>query len=192
MYQSLRMQLMHLCSARTPAPTRHWLVLPLAAIALMVASAANAQPYVNVTVGGELSPGVYGHISVGNNNRPPPVINVQPVVVGPMVVGAPVMYVYAPPQHMQYWGQYCGYYRACGYPVQFVEMERHGRWWDHHAVYLRGPDHYRYFEPRYLEVRRQERHEERRDERHYDRRDNHRDDDRHDQRHDERGGHGRH
>lgn len=183
--------------------TSSWLVRPLVATAFMASVLAHAQPYVNVTVGGAISPGVYGHISVGSNNPPPPIINPQPVFVGPVVVGAPVMYVYAPPHHMQYWAQYCGYYRACAYPVQFVAMDHHGRWWDHHAVYLRGPDNYRYYEPRRAELRREERHEERHDERHYDRRAEHRSDrgddrgdarrgdDGHDRR-DERGGHGRH
>ena len=61
----------------------------LSLIALATASAQAAEPYVNVTVGGVLRPGVYGRIEIGNAPPPPvyypqPVIIAQPVVVAPM------------------------------------------------------------------------------------------------------------
>jgi hypothetical protein len=116
------------------------LAVPLLAIAL--AGAAHAQAYVNVTVGGAFAPGVYGQIVLGNN-PPPPVVNVQPVIVGRPVYGAPVMYVHAAPEESRDWGRYCNRYGACGHPVYFVEVNPHNRWWEHHNEHLRGEDYYR-------------------------------------------------
>ena len=44
------------------------------------AGAAHAQAYVNATVGGELAPGVYGRIQIGNA-PPPPLLYPQPVII---------------------------------------------------------------------------------------------------------------
>jgi len=121
--------------------------LPVIAAALLSLPAApvHAQSYVNITVGGAVAPGVYGQISMGSHNPPPPVVNVQPVIAGPVVYGAPVAYVYAPPEHVRDWGRHCGYYRACGRPVHFVEMHRGNPWWNHHNEHLRGRE--RYWQP---------------------------------------------
>ena len=51
------------------------------ALALMATSGAQAQAYVNATVGGELAPGVYGRINIGNAMPPPPVIYTEPVTI---------------------------------------------------------------------------------------------------------------
>lgn len=61
--------------------------------ALLNPSAAQAQSYMNITVGVPVAPGVYGQISVGNNPMPP-IINTAPRVVGQPVYGAPPMYLY--------------------------------------------------------------------------------------------------
>lgn len=101
-----------------------------AAIALLVGSGmAHAQTYMNVTVGGQFVPGVYGQVTFGNS-APPPVINVQPVLVGQPVYGAPVMYLHVPDEHSRHWARYCAQYRACGYPVHFVRVEQRNPWWD--------------------------------------------------------------
>ena len=77
--------------------TRHILrvLLSGAAAGLLLAAAggAQAQAYVNATVGGELAPGVYGRINIGNA-PPPPLIYAEPVIIHrPAVVVplAPVM-----------------------------------------------------------------------------------------------------
>ena len=61
--------------------TRHILrvLLSGAAAGLLLAAAggAQAQAYVNATVGGELAPGVYGRINIGNA-PPPPLIYADP------------------------------------------------------------------------------------------------------------------
>jgi hypothetical protein len=137
-----------------------WLALPVIALLFSISSSVQAQPYVNVTIGGAIAPGVYGQIAIGNN-PPPPVVNPQPVIVGQPVYGAAPMYLYVPPEHQRDWARYCASYRACGHPVHFVRMEEHNRWWEHRNEHLRGPDHY--LRP---EARREEReHEERRERR---------------------------
>ena len=134
-----------------------WLALPAAALALAAGSAAHAQAYVNVTVGGAFAPGVYGQIALGNN-PPPPLVNVQPIVVGRPVFGVPPMYLYAPPEHQRDWARYCDFYRACGHPVHFVQVDPRQRWWEQHRTYLREPEHYRRVDER--DNRRWERHDD--------------------------------
>ncbi len=135
------------------------LALPIAAIALLIAGNARAQAYANVTIGGPFAPGVYGQIAIGNN-APPPVINMQPVIVGRPVYGAPVMYLHVPPEEYRDWGRHCGRYHACGHPVHFVQVDPRNRWWEHHNQYMRGEGYYQQPEHR---------HDDHRDNRHEDR-----------------------
>lgn len=115
----------------------------LAAAGLLVVAAlpAQAQPYVNVTIGGAFAPGVYGQIVLGNN-PPPPVFNAVPVIVGPPVVGASVMYIYASDDEYRDWARHCARYGACGRPVYFVRADRGDPWWNRRNDYLRGPGYY--------------------------------------------------
>ena len=122
-------------------------------------SSAFAQSYMNVTVGGQFSPGVFGQISIGSA-PPPPVVNVQPVIVGRPIVGAPVVYMHVPEDERRDWRHACRRYGACGRPVQFVRVEDNNRWWEHRE------------EMRHEQ--RDERWDDRRDERGYDRRDDRR------------------
>ena len=140
----------------------------LAAIALtfVVAGAAQAQSYVNITVGGAFAPGVYGQVSLGNN-PPPPVLNVQPVIVGQHVYGAPVMYLHVAPDEYRDWGRYCSRYGACGHPVHFVRVEDNNRWWVQRNEYLRGQSNYRQPEERRGERQSESRREHRNDRRDY-------------------------
>ena len=150
-------------------------LIAAALLTVTMAGAAHAQAYANVTVGGAFAPGVFGQISIGNN-PPPPVINVQPVIVGAPVYGAAPMYLHVAPEEYRDWGRYCGRYHACGHPVHFVRVDQDNRWWERHGEYLRGPSRYDLEEARRIEQRRDrydryERHEryERND--HDDRRD---------------------
>ena len=147
-------------------------LLAAAVLTIGMAGAAHAQAYANVTVGGAFAPGVYGQISIGNN-APPPVMNVQPVIVGAPVYGAAPMYLHVAPEEYREWGRYCGRYHACGHPVHFVRVEQSNPWWTQHSQYLRGQSYYNQEEARRIEERRRyeyerrERHErhERREER---------------------------
>lgn len=86
------------------------------------AGSAHAQAYVNATVGGELAPGVYGRIQIGNA-PPPPLLYPQPIVVHQpsVVVPRAPIYLYVPPGHAKNWSKHCARYDACYQPVYFVK-----------------------------------------------------------------------
>jgi hypothetical protein len=95
------------------------------AVALVAAvPLAHAQSVsVNATITGEIVPGVYGRVVLGN--RPPPrVVYAQPVVAVPVVVAQPVpmepIYLHVPPGHAKNWRKHCHAYNACNRPVYFV------------------------------------------------------------------------
>jgi hypothetical protein len=94
-----------------------------AAAALAIAACnADAAPSVNVIVGGEISPGVYGRVEIGNA-PPPPVYYPQPVVIvrpPPRAVVVEPIYLHVPPGHAKHWAKHCRKYDACGRPVYFV------------------------------------------------------------------------
>jgi hypothetical protein len=93
----------------------------LAALTVVLASTAQAGANVNVILGGEISPGVYGRIELGSA-PPPPVYYPQPVVIvrQPRAVVVEPIYLHVPPGHAKRWSRYCGRYNACGRPVYFV------------------------------------------------------------------------
>ena len=94
---------------------------------LLAAGGASAQAYVNATVDGQIVPGVYGRIQIGNA-APPALIYAEPVIIHrPQVpVQRAPIYMYVPPGHAKNWGKHCARYNACGQPVYFVqEPPRH-------------------------------------------------------------------
>lgn len=97
----------------------------LAAAALLLAGGiglAHAQGVnVGVTISGEIRPGVYGRVDIGNA-PPPPVFYPQPVLIvrQPVATVAPV-YMHVPPGHAKKWSKHCHKYAACGTPVYFVK-----------------------------------------------------------------------
>lgn len=97
-----------------------------AALALASLPARAGTPIINLTVGGEISPGVYGQVQFGNA-PPPEVINAQPIMVAPEPRGAAVepMYLHVPPGHAKHWSRYCHRYNACNRPVYFVKTGRY-------------------------------------------------------------------
>ncbi len=101
--------------------------LAFAACALAMANAQAGNVNVGVTISGEIQPGVYGRIDLGN--RPPPaVVYEQPVWVvqpPPRVYVAPV-YMHVPPGHAKNWRKYCARYQACDRPVYFVRSSEYG------------------------------------------------------------------
>ena len=116
---------------------------------------------ISATITGEIVPGVYGHVVLGNR-PPPPLVYAQPVVAVPVVVVQPVpmepIYLHVPPGHAKNWRKHCHEYNACNRPVYFVRSaeyepgyrpdrgERdHGHHGDHgnhgHGDEDRGDDH---------------------------------------------------
>jgi hypothetical protein len=90
----------------------------------------NAQAQdVNVIVGGEIKPGVYGRVEIGTQ-PPPPVIYRQPVIIQrPVVVSAAPapIYMHVPPGHAKKWSKHCHKYNACSQPVYFVKGDDHAK-----------------------------------------------------------------
>ena len=107
----------------------------LAAVAGLLAlagGAAHAQAYVNATVGGELAPGVYGRINIGNA-PPPPLPYAEPIIIQRPAVVMPrsPIYMYVPPGHAKNWSKHCSRYNACGQPVYFVQEPPRGGYRHH-------------------------------------------------------------
>jgi hypothetical protein len=98
------------------------LILPALAAAATCAQAQNVS--VNAVITGQVVPGVYGQVVLGNGPRPP-VVYQQPMIVqpAPVVVGEPPMeplYLHVPPGHAKNWRKHCHEYHACNRPVYFV------------------------------------------------------------------------
>lgn len=95
----------------------------LAGLGLLICTAVGAATQVNVIVEGQIKPGVYGRVEVGNPTVPPPVWRPQPVIIAPQpqVVEVVPVYVHVPPGHARNWRRHCHRYEACGQPVYFVK-----------------------------------------------------------------------
>jgi hypothetical protein len=97
--------------------------LVAAAVIAGTAVAAGAAD-VAVSIGGQISPGVYGRIDIRDGAPPPPVVYAQPVTIvrpAPTVVVGQPLYLHVPPGHARDWAKHCRRYDACGRPVYFVK-----------------------------------------------------------------------
>lgn len=94
----------------------------LGALALVLVGTASAAANVSVIVEGQIQPGVYGRVEVGNPSLPPPVWQPQPVIIAPQPRGVEVVpvYLHVPPAHARDWRRHCHRYDSCGRPVYFV------------------------------------------------------------------------
>ncbi len=126
-------------------------------VAIMYAGIGSVQAGdldVRVMLSGQVAPGVYGQVQIGND-RPPPVVYAQPMLIEPQAAPPPPMYLHVPPGHARNWRKHCHEYHACNRPVYFVRSA------EYDPEYQR---HYAEHEPeREMERRRWEEHE--RDER---------------------------
>ena len=79
-----------------------------------------ADAQVNVIMQGQVAPGVYGRVEIGNA-PPPPVVYAEPkIIVRPATLPPPI-YLHVPPGHAKHWKTHCKKYDACGQPVYFVK-----------------------------------------------------------------------
>ena len=53
---------------------------------------------VHVMLSGEVAPGLYGQVKLGNE-RPPPVVYAQPMLIEPQPAPPPPIYLHVPPGH---------------------------------------------------------------------------------------------
>lgn len=82
-------------------------------------------PVINLSVGGEVAPGVYGQVQFGNAPPPPLVIDQPTIIVrGHGPEGRPI-YLHVPPEHQKHWAKYCHKYNACNRPVYFVKSREY-------------------------------------------------------------------
>jgi len=98
-----------------------WLARTACAVGFVVVSPVHAQTYFDASIGGEIVPGVYGRINIGDAG-PPPVLYAQPIIIErrPRARYEPV-YLYVPPGHAKNWSKHCARYDACYRPVYFVK-----------------------------------------------------------------------
>ena len=101
----------------------------------------------NVILSGQIAPGVYGQVQLGNET-PPPVLYAQPVMIEPVpyAVPPPPVYLHIPPEHAHNWRQHCHEYHACNRPVYFVRSAEYEpgyerRDHDHGRDHDRDDDH---------------------------------------------------
>ena len=106
--------------------------IPACATALLLLgiSTAHAQ-YANITIHGEVKPGVYGRVEFGNA-PPPVVIYPEPVLIVKDPRPLQPIYLHIPPGHAKKWEKHCHKYNACNRPVYFVKSKEYGRDWDDH------------------------------------------------------------
>jgi hypothetical protein len=121
-------------------------LLPLTLAAVVPLAQAQNVSF-NATIGGQVAPGVYGQVAIGNG-PPPPVVYAQPVIAqpAPVIVGAaPVepIYLHVPPGHAKNWHKHCHEYHACERPVYFVKSAEYqpGYHAEHHDHGHHDEDH---------------------------------------------------
>ncbi len=100
--------------------------IALAAVTLTSMTAHAGTPIINLSVGGEISPGVYGQVQFGNA-PPPPVFYPEPMIIRrhPAAVDVAPLYLHVPPGHAKKWSRHCHEYDACGRPVYFVKSREY-------------------------------------------------------------------
>ena len=112
-------------------------ILIMSALAVVATGAGAQNVSVNAVITGEVVPGVYGQVVLGNR-APPPLVYPQPIIVqpAPVVVGAPPVepiYLHVPPGHAKNWHKHCHEYHACDRPVYFVRSAEYEPGYDKHG-----------------------------------------------------------
>jgi hypothetical protein len=118
---------------------RKYLLLLTGLLALHAAPCALAADLdLNVILSGEVRPGVYGQVQLGNAPRPV-VVYERPrvVVVDRRYEHEPPIYLHVPPGHARHWDKHCHDYHSCGRPVYFVRSQ------EYEPTYVEVHDHER-------------------------------------------------
>ena len=79
---------------------------------------------IHVLLSGQVAPGLYGQVNIGNE-RPPPVVYAQPMLIEPQAAPPPPIYLHVPPGHAKNWRVHCHEYNACNRPVYFVRSQEY-------------------------------------------------------------------
>lgn len=95
---------------------------------------------IHVMLSGEVAPGVYGQVQLGNN-RPPPLVYAQPMLIEPQAAPPPPVYLHVPPGHAKNWRKHCREYNACNRPVYFIRSEEYEPAYQHRHEHDHDHDH---------------------------------------------------
>jgi len=106
---------------------RKYLFFLIGFLTLPVASSALARDLdLNVILSGEVRPGVYGQVQIGNAPRPVVVYErPQVVVVDRRYEREEPVYLHVPPDHARHWDRHCRDYHACERRVYFVRSREY-------------------------------------------------------------------
>jgi hypothetical protein len=87
---------------------------------------------INVILSGEVKPGIYGQVQLGNTPRPVVVYD-QPrvIVVDKRYIHEEPIYLHVPPGHARHWSKHCREYHACEHRVYFVRSQEYERDYHH-------------------------------------------------------------
>ncbi|MEA3176424.1 MAG: hypothetical protein QOF42_3835 [Gammaproteobacteria bacterium] len=99
----------------------------IVALAVLVAGLGTSHAdglNVRVMLSGQVVPGVYGQVAIGND-APPPVVYAQPVILQPQYAPLPPIYLHVPPDHARNWRLHCHEYNACNRPAYFVRSQEY-------------------------------------------------------------------
>lgn len=92
----------------------------------MASTAAAGDLGINVLLAGEVAPGVYGQVEIGNTSRPVLVYE-RPMIIAvdKRYARAQPVYLHVPPGHAKHWSKHCQEYHACGRQVYFVKSREY-------------------------------------------------------------------
>jgi hypothetical protein len=99
-------------------------LVSIVAILLAAAVCRAGDLNIRIMVSGEVAPGVYGQVRIGNEG-PPPLVYAQPMLIEPQAAPPPPVYLHVPPGHAKNWRKHCREYNACNRPVYFVRSEEY-------------------------------------------------------------------
>jgi hypothetical protein len=94
-----------------------FLIAMALATTTIIATPALAAIGASISIG---EPGFYGQLDIGNFPQPQ-VIYRQPIIIEPVLMDRPPIYLHVPPGHAKHWRRHCGEYNACGERVFFVQ-----------------------------------------------------------------------
>lgn len=80
---------------------------------------------INVVLEGEIKPGIYGRVELGNNSHPDLVYTQPRVIVVEEHHHYDPVYLHVPPGHAKHWGKHCSKYNACNRPVYFIKSSEY-------------------------------------------------------------------
>lgn len=102
-------------------------------VALLIGSAGVSRAGdlgIQVILSGQVAPGVYGQVQLGNG-PPPAVVYSQPMLIEPQSSPLPPVYLHVPPGHAKDWRKHCHEYHACNRPVYFIRSAEYAPGYDH-------------------------------------------------------------